>query len=398
MSLWIDVTSAASYPPPRVGISRVEWHLAKALCEADPKVRTCLYDARARAWSELPREEFLGMADAQRRARASGGRVELSIRRGDRSFAGGAGIFDRGDVLVCCGFHWRPEIGNMDLAYDLRRAIGLRVIAMCHDIVAIAFPHFVPGMETVFAPYMRGIARNGDHVLCNSRCTERDLLRWIDSLGDSPAPATSVMPLGCALEVDPDERPGDSVAWILRQRFVLSVSTIETRKNHQVLCRAYAHLVEQGIPELPPLVLVGAIGHDGASLIDEIAADARLSGRVSILCGVTDTELSALYDACLFTLYPSFYEGWGLPVSESLAHGKLCIASDRGSLPEAGGAFADYADPYDVDAWARRIRHYLTTPGALSARESEIRQRYVPREWRESAAHVLTIASRWTAV
>ena len=63
---------------------------------------------------------------------------------------------------------------------------------------------------------------------------------------------------------------------------------------------------------------------------------------------LTDADLKVLYEGCLFTLFPSFYEGWGLPVTESLAFGKPCIASNRSSIPEAGGKLARYIDPNNL--------------------------------------------------
>ena len=191
-----------------------------------------------------------------------------------------------------------------------------------------------------------------------------------------------------------DNDVGEDVRFILAHRYLLSVSTIERRKNHETLCRAYARLVDWGVRDLPRLVFVGGIGVGGQALIEEIAADRRISERVVILSDVSDAGLAALYEGCLFTLYPSLYEGWGLPVSESLASGKFCLASNQGALREAGEEFVDYLDPWDVEEWANRILRYLTVPGALEGRELDIRQSFRPPRWRASAEHVVAIASR----
>ena len=177
---------------------------------------------------------------------------------------------------------------------------------------------------------------------------------------------------------------GEDVRDILAHRYLLSVSTIERRKNHETLCRAYARLVDWGVRDLPRLVLVGGIGVAGQALIDEIAADRRISERVVVLSDVSDAGLAALYEGCLFTLYPSLYEGWGLPVSESLASGKFCLASNQAALREAGEEFVDYLDPWDVEEWANRILRYLSTRRAGAAR-ADIRQSYRPFAWRASA-------------
>lgn len=392
MSLWIDVTTAASCPPPLVGIARVESNLAEQLCLAAAGVRTCVYEAHAGRFSELAADEFLRLMALNRSAGKARGTVELDVQRHDRSAFGGAEIFDRGDAIVACGFSWLPQFGNMGRLYALRNAIGLRVIATCYDIIPLKFPQWVSGMDAAFRPYLRDLVRHADHVLCISRSTRKDLLEWIDERGER-APQTSVMPMGCEFEASQQGVVTERVARLLEHRFLLCVGTIERRKNNRMLCRAYASLLADGFADLPALVFVGAVGEGGAEVVGEVAADEAMSDRVLFLSDVSDRELLALYDACVFTLYPSLYEGWGLPVSESLARGKLCLASNRASLPEAGEHFADYADPDDVDAWARMIRRYVSDRDALAQREAAIRQRFRPRSWRDAAAHVLGVAA-----
>jgi len=277
--------------------------------------------------------------------------------------------------------------------YAMQASIGLRLITTCYDLIPIKFTHVVPGMAAGFEPYLREMVRHADHVLCASRCTRRDLRRWAQSLGEE-LPPTSVMPFGCRVLSPGRDRVSEKLADILAQRYLLCVSTIETRKNQQTLCRAYMRLVDWGVADLPLLVLVGGIGTGGQEIVNEIAGDRRLAGRVIALLGCTDAELAALYTGCLFTLYPSIYEGWGLPVSEALANGKFCICSNQGALPEAGQDLVDYADPWNVDEWANKIHRYIGNPSALAQKEFDIKQDFEALSWRDSAAHVLGIASR----
>jgi glycosyltransferase involved in cell wall biosynthesis len=296
-------------------------------------------------------------------------------------------------MLITCGLNWLPNMGNMPRLYALQHLVGLRLITTCYDIIPIKFPHLVPGMDVVFAPYMREMVHHADHVLCISLCTKHDLLRWTWSIGE-PLPETSVMPLGCRLQLLSTDNVSQKVGKIIAQRFLLCVSTIENRKNQQTLCRAFTRLVDWGVTDLPLLVLIGGIGHGGQNLLDEVAADPRLAGRVVALVGCSDTDLAALYRRCLFTLYPSIYEGWGLPVAEGFGYGKFCLCSTQGSLPEVGQQFADYADPWNVDDWANKIYRYISVPGALEKREFEIQQSFAPPAWQASAAHVLAVTSR----
>ncbi len=88
--------------------------------------------------------------------------------------------------------------------------------------------------------------------------------------------------------------------------------------------------------------------------------------------------------SCLLTVFPSLYEGWGLPIAESLAHGKFCLASNRTSIPEVGGDLIDYFDPSDADNALAKIERLLFEP-YLAAREARLRAEYRPHTWADCA-------------
>ena len=100
-------------------------------------------------------------------------------------------------------------------------------------------------------------------------------------------------------------------------------------------------------------------------------------------------ELRALYDGCLFTFVPSWFEGWGLPVSESLALGKPCLASSATAIPEAGGALCRYFDPGDAGAAHREVAALLDDPAALAAWQDQVRREFRMTSWAETAHAVL---------
>jgi glycosyltransferase involved in cell wall biosynthesis len=104
-------------------------------------------------------------------------------------------------------------------------------------------------------------------------------------------------------------------------------------------------------------------------------------------CG--DAELAALYRGCRFTLFPSLYEGWGLPVAESLCFGKPCLAANASSVPEIGGSLVDYFDPLDLHDALRVIEAALADPAMLADREDAIRANFRPTPWTDTAAQLL---------
>jgi glycosyltransferase involved in cell wall biosynthesis len=108
---------------------------------------------------------------------------------------------------------------------------------------------------------------------------------------------------------------------------------------------------------------------------------------------LSDAELQQAYRCCLFTVFPSLCEGWGLPIAESLAHGKLCVASNRTSIPEVGGNLVDYFDPSNEEDALAKIERPLIDPGYLAAREAQVRTEFRRRTWAE-CAHALIRALR----
>ena len=99
-----------------------------------------------------------------------------------------------------------------------------------------------------------------------------------------------------------------------------------------------------------------------------------------------DAQLGRLYDSALFTVYPSLYEGWGLPVAESLARGKICVASKATSIPEIAPELTDLCDPRDVDAWTAAVRRFAFDHETRRRREEQIRTEYRRTPWHETAA------------
>ena len=122
---------------------------------------------------------------------------------------------------------------------------------------------------------------------------------------------------------------------------VLMVATIEARKNHIAVLEACQRLWEQGLEF--KLNLAGRLSRDtGKNVLDRISRLRKANWPVRWLGHITDAELRWQFSACRFTLHPSLYEGFGLPVLESLSHGKPCIVSDRGALSETAGGGGCY--------------------------------------------------------
>ena len=124
------------------------------------------------------------------------------------------------------------------------------------------------------------------------------------------------------------------------------------------------------------------------TLAAQIECVGRETGRIVRLGGVDDGALETLYRRAWLTAYPSFGEGYGLPVAESLARGKVCLAADVEGVREAGAGLIDVIDPTSPQSVVERVTAYLADPARIAAREDEIRRRYRTTGWRDTAATI----------
>lgn len=436
MAVFFDVTTMLAWQRPVTGILRVEMECARNfLTDSHLNVRFCRYAADLQGFVEVDREALsasIARLSGQARRPASStmlhrrmastlrgiirrlpdacqtGLLEagkqvltLSMRsiRALRStlpdFLGGVPaqasnpLFGKGDVYISLGFDWDDK--DFELLSKLRQSLGFRVLLCCHDIIPVVRPDLtLPRITRKFEIYLKQLVSVADHIVCFSENTQRDLLEYMATTGSRP-PGMSGTRYGSNLQRATDSVISRELSDLSSRPFILYVSTIEKRKNHQVLYEAYVQLIESGRP-LPLLFFVGMQGWGVDELMARIGQDRAAKPYIHILNNVSDHELHHLYDQALFTVYPSHYEGCGLPVAEALTHGKFCLASRAASIPEVGGELLEYLDPADVKGWAARIAYYYDNPNVVHMRESQIRSAYQCPLWGNTARHILEIA------
>lgn len=184
-------------------------------------------------------------------------------------------------------------------------------------------------------------------------------------------------------------RPPRALEGISPGAFWLSVGTIEPRKNQLRLAQAYArYLALGGVPI--PLVLAGGKGWL-MEAFPETLARLGIAGKVVMTGYATDEELAWLYRHCLANLYPSLFEGFGLPVLEGMQFGAPTLVSNASSLPEVAGDAAILLSPEDTEAWARAMLRISTDRGERERLGAAARARAARFDRRESAAALLRL-------
>ena len=302
--------------------------------------------------------------------------------------------FCPGAALVNIGASWwLPDYFSRVRA---AKSTGARYIPLVHDCIpALAPEHCDEALTRNFMAWLNGIFHHADGFLTNSRETAANLAKVAGFLGHAAPDPAIIRFDACGARPRSDDTIREEAEVIARyglahHDFVLFVSTIESRKNHPMAFDAWLAMIEaQGLERTPTLVCVGNPGWQFEMIMKQLHASASLQSRVLVLSKISDDALGALYRHCLFTLYPSSYEGWGLPVTESLCHGKVPLVARASSLPEAGGDLAEYFDPASKKDFREKLIRLIDDAAYRRGREAMIERSAAVRSWGEVADDIV---------
>jgi glycosyltransferase involved in cell wall biosynthesis len=268
--------------------------------------------------------------------------------------AGLAGQLERDEVALFHGL-------SNELPLRIERT-GVRSVVTIHDLIFERFPGLYRAADRrIYRWKFRSAAERAGLVIAVSEQTRQDLV----DLYQVPPERVRVVYQGCHPVFQAPPAPGGTEEAVRRlglpERYLLSVGTVERRKNLGTLVRALP-----GLPGLPLLVA----GRETA-YADEVRREARRLGvedRVRFLgSGLPVADLAALYRRCAVFVYPSIFEGFGIPIVEALFCGAPVVTSAGGVFPEAGGPGSAYVDPADPDALRQTLADILADEGRRGA-------------------------------
>lgn len=305
------------------------------------------------------------------------------------------------DTYISVGLDW-DHSPSPDVLKYLRR-YGAKSIFACHDVVPVKFPEFLVREELgqEFKHHLLEMAHGATKVLAVSESSKRDLLQfWKDAGLETALPDVFVSPLASysALSGLPSLTANEEAIMrdLFRQgEYVLYVSSLEPRKNHRVLVDIWRELWRDRKENCPQLVCVGMSGWGSGDLLDRIPRmSAYVNGKIRILQGIGDNLLAHIYANCVFTVFPSLYEGWGLSATESLSFGKVSIVSNNSSLQQATQDLMPALHPLDFLNWKKEIVRLLDDVDYRAGLESAIENKYQHRSWSDFGeafcAHLLS--------
>jgi len=333
-------------------------------------------------------------------------RAGAPASRGHRQTHAGLETVARpGDRLILLDNAWHPK-GLEPWLKHARAQLGLDVCVLLHDLIPLVTPQYAE--DEICHRFHDWLMRASGYVTCflaNSENTARDLRAFLHSRG-AEVPVR-VVPLAQATLHDTPHGTGtprdaespyaafhegagvpDRIRILTKTPYVLVVGTLEVRKNLWQLATVWDRLRSQSGRALPKLVFAGRRGWLNDDFDRLMEATGQLGGWAEIVPGPGDDVLAFLYRNCLFTVTASFYEGWGLPIGESLAYGKTAVVSETSSMPEVGGDMVEYCDPHSLDSIETACLRLIDDPDHRAALEARIAAAPL-RSWDDVARDML---------
>jgi len=397
MEVYIDITNTYKIQL-NTGIQRVTKELVLRLYDYNEtqnstKFIPIVFLDHVRLWKRVTRKEWVRLHQGQPDLK----RFRLSIPFSAPFRVPFIGKVPGGSIFLDMDSSWHNRLKRGPLFKELHKT-NTDIVRMHYDLVPILFPQFCH-RDTV-GKYLKHLAASLTYAslfVCISRKAEEDLLALKKELGFAKDFETVVLKLGADFGVNTEKtvqtrgnRQQRPYFDPLKERgnYLLCVGTLEPRKNHTLLIDVFEK-IQNGFPWIK-LVLIGKEGWNVDSLLKRITEHPLYNKSLFWFATVTDKNLNTFYEHCVLSILPSFYEGYGLSVIESLMKGKITICSTGGSLPEVGEGYADYFAPNDSKALEELLMGYLSSPEKRRKKEEAIRD-FKAYTWDASAGDLIRI-------
>ena len=297
--------------------------------------------------------------------------------------------FEDNDHIVMIGTNWNTSAFEKRARQHSKR--GGRVSQVIYDLIPYRYPQYcIDSLTKKFNIFLNRSRSFASQYICISEATRNDLLDYLSDF-NSDMPVKS-WPLAhefegyernekCLESLQPDRLKK------IQRPFVLCVGTIEVRKNGVALLKVWQRLLKELGDKTPQLVFAGKYGWKIEAFKKLLQEDLSLQQAVTIIPQATDADLAVLYQNCLFFVYPSLVEGWGLPIGEAALFGKYSVVSSSSSLPEVCGDLVDYVDPININECTQSIKRAVLDHDYRKHHENNIAAASL-RSWKDVAVHL----------
>lgn len=359
------------------GIQRVVREIMLRMIKSEPNIELITYVQEHECFQVIDKKRFtevFGEGDSDRKGLVTG----VSLKPED---------FEEGSLFFDIDSVWNARVKRSWLFPELKKR-SIKICTQLYDIIPITHPQYCHEVTTLnFMNYLGANIKYADLIITSAKATERQLKEITDKAGLEQKKC-AVVPLGSDFrkKENSDEKPDKEVTEIATKgKYILMVGTIEPRKNHSLVLDALDEkLADLGVN----VVFAGRIGWNVSELENRIKTHPKLNKNLFFVTGANDATIDFLYKNAYMVAFPTFDEGFGLPIIESFQRGTPVIASDIEVLREVGGDFADYFKLNDRNAFIAVIEKYLENPKLYEEKKKRLKD-FVPYTWDESADEML---------
>jgi len=265
--------------------------------------------------------------------------------------------------------------------FSCKKDHSARIVYTLYDVAPLVYPQFTTEENRIVC--FNGLfeaSLYADHCIAISEYTKASFLHFFPHY---PEDRITIIPLGVRENIvaitDRDIIKKRLERFNLPEEFWLGVGTLEPRKNYSLLIDSYMEIKDNR-----PLVIAGGKGWLESDIINKLNKFDNKE-KVKFLGYVSDDELSALYSTCFAFVYPSYYEGFGLPILEAMHCGATVITSKTSSLPEVGGDAVLYIDPDSKESLIEKMYMLITNSKIKDLLKSKARERAAMFSWDDAA-------------
>lgn len=269
---------------------------------------------------------------------------------------------------------------HLDLHMQIRQQLQADMVYYLHDLIPIEFPEYTnnPNAYTMHQRRLKTMATTGRLVLANSEDSRQKFLDYCQN-NNLPQPQTHVLLIGVEKNFikyakEPKQVLSARFSNLVKCNYFITIGTIEARKNHLSLLHIWRQLFEELGDQCPKLVILGKRGWKVDHIFHLLDSSPSLKQMVIEIQDADDQEMIYLTQNARALLFPSFAEGWGMPLAEALTLGTPAICSNLPALKECGGASCLYLNPIDSLGWKNAIIDTLN-------KKSDLYPCYVPNTW-----------------
>ncbi len=300
--------------------------------------------------------------------------------------------FDEPRIFLDFESFWNIPLKRPYL-YNRLKESNYKIINFIHDLVPVFFPDTInDNTRRNFAVSLSAIYQYTDLVLFNSFSAQDDFNSLKKKLNFERPIATRTVHLGS--DFDATESEGKNpYLHILNKDYLLFVGTIEPRKKQSTVLKVFDQL--QLKYQNLNLVFIGKIGWNSQDFYDQLSNHELIDQRIFHFTGINDTQLRAFYQNAFLVTYLSKYEGYGLPICESLSHGKITITSKNSSLFEVGRNYADYIQYESLIELREIISLYLEDKDLYERKQQEIQANFKTSSWNSFYESVVSILNNF---